>query len=119
MDTCEPNPSGTYHERLLAFRRALIRDTILAAGGNKSRAARVLGLQRTYLLRLVRDLDLRNALRDGGRSPRIVVPEARVSSSEEPARPQGRPHDRVPRSRRRGWPDSSSDTQGVGGHTAQ
>jgi Bacterial regulatory protein, Fis family len=82
MDTCEPNPSGTYHERLLAFRRALIRDTILAAGGNKSRAARVLGLQRTYLLRLVRDLDLRDALRSGGRSPRIVALDARLSSSE-------------------------------------
>ena len=88
MDTFEPNASGTYHERLLAFRRALIRDTILAAGGNKSRAARVLGLQRTYLLRLVRDLDLRDVLRGASRSPRTVTLDARVSSSEAPAEPR-------------------------------
>jgi hypothetical protein len=100
MDTCEPNPSGTYHERLLAFRRALIRDTIVAAGGNKSRAARVLGLQRTYLLRLVRDLKLRDALRGAGRSPRTVALDAAGSSREQPAPARERPHDRVRRDRR-------------------
>jgi hypothetical protein len=112
MHTCEPNASGTYHERLLAFRRALIRDAILGAGGNKSIAARVLGLQRTYLLRLVRDLDLHDALRGAGQSPRTVALDARVSSSEEPAQPRSRPHNRVPRGR--GRPDGAPDTLGAG-----
>jgi hypothetical protein len=112
MDTLEPNASGTYHERLLAFRRALIRDTILAAGGNKSRAARVLGLQRTYLLRLVRDLDLHETLRDAGHSPASVGLDARGSSGEESAQPRGQSHNRLPRGRR--WPDGASDMPGAG-----
>jgi DNA-binding NtrC family response regulator len=38
------------------FKRHLIEATLHQAGGNRTHAARVLGLQRTYLLRLIKDL---------------------------------------------------------------
>ena len=38
------------------FKRRLIETALYQSGGNRTRAARCLGLQRTYLLRLIRDL---------------------------------------------------------------
>lgn len=38
------------------FKRRLIETALRQSGGNRTRAARCLGLQRTYLLRLIRDL---------------------------------------------------------------
>jgi hypothetical protein len=38
------------------FKRRLIEAALRQSGGNRTRAARCLGLQRTYLLRLIRDL---------------------------------------------------------------
>jgi hypothetical protein len=49
-------PSGTYHDAVCAFKRQLIESTLLGASGNRTHAARALGLQRTYLLRLIREL---------------------------------------------------------------
>ena len=40
------------------FKRGLIASTLRRTGGNRTRAARLLGLQRTYLARLIRDLGL-------------------------------------------------------------
>jgi DNA-binding NtrC family response regulator len=37
------------------FKRRLIESTLTQLDGNRTRAARALGLQRTYLLRLIRD----------------------------------------------------------------
>ena len=45
-----------YHGAVSEFKRHLIEATLHQAGGNRTRAARALGLQRTYLLRLIRDL---------------------------------------------------------------
>jgi hypothetical protein len=47
--------SGVYHSLLAAFQVEVIRRALAAAGGNRTHAARLLGLQRTYLLRLMRD----------------------------------------------------------------
>ncbi|MSR63909.1 MAG: sigma-54-dependent Fis family transcriptional regulator [Planctomycetes bacterium] len=47
-------PSTGFHGRVESFRRALLRDTLAESGGNQAEAARRLGLQRTYLARLVR-----------------------------------------------------------------
>jgi hypothetical protein len=41
------------------FKRRLIEATLTQAGGNRTRAARALGLQRTYLLRLMREFEVR------------------------------------------------------------
>ncbi|MBM3217910.1 MAG: hypothetical protein FJZ38_04385 [Candidatus Rokubacteria bacterium] len=56
----EPNagfdvPFG-YHCAVSAFKRRLIESALRDAAGNRTHAARVLGLQRTYLLRLIREL---------------------------------------------------------------
>ena len=45
-----------FHGAVSEFKRHLIEATLHQVGGNRTRAARALGLQRTYLLRLIRDL---------------------------------------------------------------
>lgn len=54
-----PGPAADtagYHDAVHAFKRHLIEATLRAVQGNRTHAARALGLQRTYLLRLIRDL---------------------------------------------------------------
>lgn len=46
--------SPTYHEAVASFKHELLRHALCAHGGNRTHAARTLGLQRTYLLRLLR-----------------------------------------------------------------
>jgi hypothetical protein len=48
----------TYHGAVSAFKRRLIETTLHQARGNRTHAARTLGLQRTYLLRLIRELQV-------------------------------------------------------------
>jgi DNA-binding NtrC family response regulator len=48
----------TYHAAIEEFKRGLIASTLRRTSGNRTRAARLLGLQRTYLARLIRDLGL-------------------------------------------------------------
>ena len=45
-----------YHLAVCDFKRRLIEDALRDAEGKRTHAARVLGLQRTYLLRLIREL---------------------------------------------------------------
>ena len=50
-----PRPATLgYHDAVREFRRQLLTNTLLAHGGNRTRAAQALRLQRTYLLRLIR-----------------------------------------------------------------
>lgn len=56
-----PSPGGAaaapgYHGAVSDFKRQLIELTLRQMRGNRTHAARALGLQRTYLLRLIRDL---------------------------------------------------------------
>jgi DNA-binding NtrC family response regulator len=51
-----PEPAPGYHDAVCEFKRRLIEATLHRARGNRTHAARTLGLQRTYLLRLIRDL---------------------------------------------------------------
>ncbi len=50
-----PRPLG-YPGAVSNFKRQLIEATLHQVRGNRTHAARALGLQRTYLLRLIRDL---------------------------------------------------------------
>ena len=54
-----PKPLVGFHGAVGEFKRRLIEATLAQAGGNRTRAAKVLGLQRTYLLRLMRDFQIR------------------------------------------------------------
>jgi Bacterial regulatory protein, Fis family len=48
----------SYHGAVSDFKRRLIETTLHQALGNRTHAARTLGLQRTYLLRLIRELQV-------------------------------------------------------------
>jgi len=52
-------PLPGFHGAVSDFKRRLIEATLTQAGGNRTRAARALGLQRTYLLRLIREFEVR------------------------------------------------------------
>jgi DNA-binding NtrC family response regulator len=52
-------PLPGFHGAVSDFKRRLLEATLTQAGGNRTRAARALGLQRTYLLRLIREFEIR------------------------------------------------------------
>lgn len=71
-----------FHQAVVGFKRALIESTLRQTEGNRTRAAKCLGLQRTYLLRLMRDLSIQAPPpRRNGR--RVLAP---VQESREPKR---------------------------------
>jgi DNA-binding NtrC family response regulator len=49
----------TFHEAMVAYKRQIIRQALSRFGGNQSKAAQALGLQRTYLSRLIKELQVR------------------------------------------------------------
>jgi DNA-binding NtrC family response regulator len=51
-------PANEYQRAVESFKRELLTQVLAAQGGNRSRAARALGLQRTYFVRLIRDFGL-------------------------------------------------------------
>ncbi len=65
-----------YHGAVCDFKRRLIENALRDASGNRTHAARVLGLQRTYLLRLIRELHVA--------APPPPPRRARVSSTVMP-----------------------------------
>jgi len=62
------NSTSGYHAAVVAFRRELIREALYKARGNQAAAARALGLQRTYLARLIRNLGVTAAGNEGDSS---------------------------------------------------
>jgi DNA-binding NtrC family response regulator len=59
-------PAGDYRARVDAHRRDLITDALDRTGGNRSRAARNLGLSRQALLYLIRELKVPDRRRGSG-----------------------------------------------------
>jgi len=64
-DTEGPTPPSTpeevrFHDSVREHKRAILRRAIARAGGNKTRAAEILGLSPTYLSRLIRVLGVDN-----------------------------------------------------------
>ena len=55
----DKEPISDYHGMVAAFKKDLLERALSAYGGNRTHAARALGLQRTYLLRLMRDLGIK------------------------------------------------------------
>ena len=66
-----------FHGAVSEFKRRLIEATLSQFGGNRSQSARALGLQRTYLLRLIREL--------GVTAPPALAPGRRPVLSMSPA----------------------------------
>ena len=87
ISTAQPrNEAVSYHDAVSDFKRRLIETTLHEARGNRTHAARTLGLQRTYLLRLIRELQVaapppptRN-----GRAPTGPQPPAPAAVPAEP-----------------------------------
>lgn len=50
-----------YHQAVDDFKRSLLAEALTAHAGNRTQAARALGLQRTYFLRLLHDFGLNGA----------------------------------------------------------
>jgi DNA-binding NtrC family response regulator len=57
-EAAAPPRAVGYHGAVYDFKRRLIEATLHQVRGNRTHAARALGLQRTYLLRLMRDLEV-------------------------------------------------------------
>jgi len=97
------NDALSYHGAVSDFKRRLIESRLHEARGNRTHAARTLGLQRTYLLRLIRELQVAAPpppSRNGRPSSEVPAPaaqpvEARIGAAVvSPARmpaPQARP----------------------------
>ncbi len=51
---------GEFHGQVKEYKQSLIRAALRQAGGNQTRAAELLGLQRTYLVKLLRALNIRS-----------------------------------------------------------
>jgi DNA-binding NtrC family response regulator len=52
--------NGDFHSQVRASKQAIIRAALDRTGGNQTKAAELLGLQRTYLVKLLRELEIRN-----------------------------------------------------------
>jgi len=50
---------SAFHQGVENYKKQLLQTTLEAHHGNRTHAARALGLQRTYLLRLMRDFNVR------------------------------------------------------------
>ena len=64
-DTDRAASSG-YQEAVTAFKRDFLRAALVRTNGNRTRAAEALGLQRTYLSRLLKDLGIRGSEEEAG-----------------------------------------------------
>lgn len=51
---------SAFHRGVENYKKQLLQTTLEAHRGNRTHAARALGLQRTYLLRLIRDLGIQS-----------------------------------------------------------
>src|SRR6266849_5858824 len=85
----EARPTVGFHGAVSDFKRRLIEATLTQSGGNRTRAARALGLQRTYLLRLMREFQVNIPPPPGPHGRAAGVPPASGGNGAAPA-PQDR-----------------------------
>jgi DNA-binding NtrC family response regulator len=69
---------ASLHEAVNTFKRQFILDALSSFDGNRSRAAAALGIERTSLLRLIRDLRIDEAPRGRRGRPSSAVPRPHV-----------------------------------------
>lgn len=56
----DDNSDKPYHDAVRSYQREIIRDALQKSGGNQAKAAEALGLQRTYLARLIKKLNAKS-----------------------------------------------------------
>jgi DNA-binding NtrC family response regulator len=62
MDLSEGDDAGKdlpFHQSIEHHKREIIRRALALAGGSQTRAAELLGLQRTYLARLIKQMEIK------------------------------------------------------------
>jgi Bacterial regulatory protein, Fis family len=80
-----------FHGAVTEFKRRLIEATLFQLGGNRTRTARALGLQRTYLLRLMREFGVNVPHREMARpNGGVPAPGANGAPRRPPAPPAAR-----------------------------
>jgi DNA-binding NtrC family response regulator len=77
-------PLKGYQKAVDEFKRRFLTEKLVEHGGNRTRAAKALGMQRTYLMRLIREFGLQ--------IPR-PMPTRVKASSEKPTRDCGQRQD--------------------------
>lgn len=82
------------HEAVSAFKRSLVLEVLAAKGGNRSRAAAALQIERTSLLRLIRELGI-PGLPDANRG-RPPAPRTSLAGQNGSRRPRQLPFKNVP-----------------------
>jgi transcriptional regulator with GAF, ATPase, and Fis domain len=87
-----PKQGPGFHGAVTEFKRRLIEATLFQLGGNRTRTARALGLQRTYLLRLMREFGINVPRQETVARPNGEVPAA--GGNGAPRRPPLPPRDR-------------------------
>ncbi len=68
----DPIPAGEadgFHDQINNYRRQVLVSALRRTNGNHTQAAKLLGLHRTYFLRLLRKLNIREDLENGARTP--------------------------------------------------
>jgi DNA-binding NtrC family response regulator len=68
----DPIPAGEadgFYEQINAYRRQVLVNALRRTNGNQTQAAKLLGLHRTYFLRLLQKLNIRVDAHDGARTP--------------------------------------------------
>jgi DNA-binding NtrC family response regulator len=84
-----PKPMPGFHGAVTEFKRRLIEATLYQLGGNRTRTARALGLQRTYLLRLMREFGVNVPHRETMPRPNGAAPAPGANGA--PRRPPSPP----------------------------
>jgi len=75
-------PANEYQRAVEEFKRTFLRNMLDAHRGNRSRTARTLGMQRSYLVRLIRHYGLDGPCGRNAQSAAMMkIPCATVSSS--------------------------------------
>lgn len=79
--------NARFHQQVAAFKRRLLLETLAACEGNRTVAAERLGLQRTHLLRLLRDLGIQDAVAEAttGKPARDLAARLRSGASADTA----------------------------------
>lgn len=80
-----------YHEAVRTFRSGLLRRALEVTEGNRTRAAELLGLQRTYFMRLIKDLEVTDPATAPRADGEVDVPELPSSPAGATRHPASRP----------------------------